>query len=100
MSMTVSGITLNADTFKAAYPNWPHPEPPEERAMDDARLTHTAPAEATELGHDMAYRPGNQPRIDADRWECRRCGRIAYQAAGDAWGSATIAQCIAPEPED
>jgi hypothetical protein len=68
--------------------------------MDDARLTHTAPAEATELGHDMAYRPGNQPRIDADRWECRRCGRIAYQAAGDAWGSATIAQCIAPEPED
>jgi hypothetical protein len=96
MSLSVSDILLNADTFRRAYPSWPHPEPP----MDDARLTHTAPAEATGRGHDMAYRPHNQPRPDADRWECQRCGRIAYQAAGDAWGTATIAQCIAPELED
>ena len=73
---------------------------PQESPMSDARLAHTAPADATERGHDMAYRPHNQPRPDADRWECQRCGRIAYQAAGDAWGTAIIAQCIAPKPED
>ena len=96
---SVREICLDADAFRRAYPSWPHPEP-EEHVMTDARLTHTAPADATERGHDMAYRPHNQPRPDADRWECQRCGRIAYQAAGDAWGTATIAQCIAPEPED
>lgn len=52
------------------------------------------PDAATALGHDMAYRPGNQPRPYADRWECRCCGRIAYQAAGGTWGTATAAQCI------
>ena len=62
--------------------------------MTDARLTHTAPADATGRGHDMAYRPHNQPRPDADRWECQRCGRIAYQAAEDAWGRRR--SCSAP----
>jgi hypothetical protein len=32
MSLSVSDILLNADTFRRAYPSWPHPEP-EERAM-------------------------------------------------------------------
>jgi len=27
MALTVHDITLNADLFHAAYPNWPHPEP-------------------------------------------------------------------------
>jgi hypothetical protein len=29
MSMTVSDITRDADLFRRAYPNWPHPEPEE-----------------------------------------------------------------------
>jgi hypothetical protein len=27
VSVTVRDILMNADTFRAAYPNWPHPEP-------------------------------------------------------------------------
>lgn len=99
MSLSASDLLHNADVFRRAYPRWPSAEP-EESAMTDARLTRTAPEGATERGHDMAYRPHNQPRPDADRWECQRCGRIAYQAAEDAWGTATIVQCIAAEPED
>jgi hypothetical protein len=34
MSMTASDLLRNADTFRRAYPSWPHPEP-EERAMTD-----------------------------------------------------------------
>ena len=29
MPVTVHDILMNADTFRAAYPNWPHPEPDE-----------------------------------------------------------------------
>jgi hypothetical protein len=35
MSLSVSDILRNADTFRAAYPSWPHPEP-EERPMGDS----------------------------------------------------------------
>jgi hypothetical protein len=34
MSLSVSDLLHNADTFRAAYPSWPHPEP-EERPMSD-----------------------------------------------------------------
>jgi hypothetical protein len=32
MPLSASDLLHNADTFRRAYPNWPHPEP-EERAM-------------------------------------------------------------------
>ena len=35
MAMTVGDITGNADLFRQAYPNWPHPEP-EEVPVDSA----------------------------------------------------------------
>jgi hypothetical protein len=47
MSLSASDILRNADTFRRAYPNWPHPEP-EERAMTTeprAEAIATSPAE-------------------------------------------------------
>jgi hypothetical protein len=35
MSLSASDILRNADTFRRAYPNWPHPEP--EPVTDDSR---------------------------------------------------------------
>jgi hypothetical protein len=45
----------------------------------------TAPAAAVDHGHDMI---GN-----GSRWECRRCGRVAYRENGREWGTATVQPC-------
>lgn len=55
--------------------------------------SRSASAEATKLGHDMYLRADGGPGIG--RWECRRCGRIAYQGGDVINGSATVTACVA-----
>lgn len=61
------------------------------KAAASALEEGTASDGATQLGHDMAYAP-HGPR-NPDRWECRNCGRCAYQNGEQVWGSATTVQC-------
>ena len=61
--------------------------------MSETSSTHSASADATRLGHDVDYAPKTE---GIDRWECRRCGRVAYQRGEDIHGSATTVPCTAP----
>jgi hypothetical protein len=58
--------------------------------------TGSASADATRLGHDMALKTYGPTLY---RWECRSCGRMAYQEGDRIWGSATPVRCDGPDKE-
>jgi hypothetical protein len=35
MALTVRDIVMDADLFRRAYPNWPHPEPDQPQPADE-----------------------------------------------------------------
>jgi hypothetical protein len=57
MPVTVRDISRNADTFRAAYPNWPATEPDKTTAASAPasrpEITATSPAELTDAERQM-----------------------------------------------
>jgi hypothetical protein len=54
------------------------------------RQTETGLRKAADLGHDVEWDPGRQPR-----WTCRRrgCGRAVVNCDANVYGSATTEAC-------
>lgn len=77
MSLTVSDILHDADAFRRAYPDWPHPSPEKTAADRDAAPVYRAGDRVTHLGYPATVAHGNVP----DEWGAPVAVSIRYDRA-------------------
>ena len=77
MALTVSDILHDADAFRRAYPDWPHPSPEEQVPAPAAAPVYRAGDRVTHLGHAATVAHGNVP----DEWGAPAAVNIRYDRA-------------------
>jgi len=81
MAMTGDDILRNADTFRAAYPNWPHAEPGSFRSLAQMRAERRARllGEARTLAAAKGITADSPTTLDPDAELAYRLERADYR---------------------